>query len=196
MTAWAVADPLNHPVDVNDADTVLAFVKTTMGSVAGWKSFEDNDNFFDMGMDSLQGSMAVRRFRQAFQLPTLALSTIYTHPSANQLTNAIIGLSKHHEYSSEAEAKKVLEERNVYLTKFQSEIDEMATSSQASLAVHKQKDQVELPQHQEHTVILTGSTGTLGPYILANLLSESFMQVCGSPITTSISPNTITFPQP
>ena len=142
MTAWAVADALNHPVDVNDADTVFSFVKTSICSVAGWKSLKDNDNCFDMDMDSLQGLMAVRRFRQALELPTLALSTIYTHPSSNQLINAIIVLSKHHEDSSEAEAKKVLEERNVYLTKFQSEIDEMATSSQESLAVHKQNNQV------------------------------------------------------
>ena len=57
------------------------------------KSIDDSDNFFALGMDSLQALVLVRKLKQSLAMSSIALSTIYTNPSVDSLTDAIIQLS-------------------------------------------------------------------------------------------------------
>lgn len=132
----------------------MRLIKKFVLAVTGWESVNDHDNFFDRGMDSLQGLQLSRALRNNLSRYDLALSTIYQNPTASQLAAWLTG---ERTKIDEHELMKEL----------------LATYSQQIEAtpVRPTLDQSE-KSIGETNVILTGSTGTLGTYLLHALLNR------------------------
>jgi aryl carrier-like protein len=147
-------------IDLNDTTAVLQYIRRIVAATTEWKTFDDEDNFFHLGMDSLQGLVIVRRLRQNLNLPTMALSTVYTSPSVNSLALAIMDLMYHRVVSKEKKIETLVAERQTALERFKSLIKPVRSTSPSTI------------DSEGHVIVLTGSTGALGAYILAKLLLD------------------------
>lgn len=148
-----------------DEATVSTCIRQSILSSVGWPSLDESSNFFVLGMDSLQALILVRQLRQRLAMPIVALSTVYTNPSVSSLTTAILRLLDHHQTSRASQEQARTQWRNNMIQDYKTVIDRRMMP----------KPNVEpngsLEQGQEF-VILTGSTGALGSYILDALLQN------------------------
>lgn len=155
--------PYNPVKDLSDSQSVSAFIKVAITSVTNWTSLGETDDFFALGMDSLQVLLAVRKLRRGLNLPTLATTTIYTNPSVLALTKIVGQLAKQQHDSQALNDEVRLQTRHSILEKYKEVLDQIPVPSPTT---------VEDSQTQETHVILTGSTGSLGSYILHALLAN------------------------
>ena len=143
-----------------DKDLVSKTVRHFILENANWKSLDNSDNFFALGMDSLQALVLVRKLKQALRVPDIALSTIYTNPSVDSLSGAILHLSDKTKASKISREQKRVEERKAFVEEYKEKIDRIKYQSETRV------------EHDKEVVILTGSTGALGSYILDYLLRD------------------------
>ncbi|KAF7595540.1 hypothetical protein BBP40_005575 [Aspergillus hancockii] len=153
---------LPGPGRVNDAQLVSDFIRQIFSSITGWSKDQlgDEVNLFKLGLDSLQAITAARSFRRGLAFPGFTPNLIYLHPSVAELTQAVLRLQQDHESSEVASKETQLEERKKILEEFQSQIILPEGQSEPN------------PTQDKQTVVLTGSTGTLGTYILDALLKN------------------------
>ncbi|KAI5861204.1 putative NRPS-like enzyme [Durotheca rogersii] len=146
-------EPTDAPLDLANRDVVALRVVESVSAVTGWSSLDDGVGFFDRGMDSLQALQITRALRRSLHLPTLALSTVYQNPTVSQLTSALLG-----------EGKGPGDE------------DIMATFLDTYRGLIHQIPASKSPFPGQGwgliNVILTGSTGTIGRYLLRALLDR------------------------
>lgn len=146
---------------LEDAYATSHFIRETVSSITNWLEFDDADNFFTLGMDSLQALRVLRNLKQGLGLPTIALSTIYTNPSISALASATIRLSTQGQERQISEKAALSQERSLLFREYQDLIDRIPIESNVA------------KEAQDHDiVILTGSTGSLGSYLLQTLLSN------------------------
>jgi nucleoside-diphosphate-sugar epimerase len=154
--------PIDGPLT---SETVSAILEKLVKVHTGWETIGYSDNFYVDGMDSLQTLLLTRDMKQAFLLPDIAPSTVYTNPSIAQLSQAVLDISqqiKQSEEQAEQERKRAISET---LDKKFKVIDDIAA---ASPTVNGQNE----VSSDKQTVILTGSTGSLGSYLLFALLQS------------------------
>ncbi|KAJ0426802.1 acetyl-CoA synthetase-like protein [Aspergillus carlsbadensis] len=150
------------PCRVDDPQIIGEYIRQTIVSITGWgedKLTTDSANWFHLGFDSLQAISATRTLRRGLGLPELSPSTIYLHPSANELTEAVLRMHKQQEESAEATKIAQLNQRDQLLEELAAKIQPPVQRSHP-------------PTVENHTVILTGSTGNLGTYILDALVKS------------------------
>ena len=150
--------PDNFAHEDLDMNLVLEKVRHCVLSGMNWKIINDSDNFFTLGMDSLQALILARKLRQTLEMRSIALSTIYTNPSMTSLSEAIMQLSdrtKEIKISVEQERTGL---RRTVLKEYKEKI--------SRTKVHP-KTRV---KYDQEVVVLTGSTGALGSYFLDDLL--------------------------
>ncbi|KAJ5727271.1 NRPS-like enzyme [Penicillium malachiteum] len=166
---YADADKLaeldaNHqdgPGGVDDAAKVAEYIKTSILAITGWnpESFNNEHNWFNLGLDSLQAITATRVLKRGLNLQSLTPNVIYLNPTVVRLTQALQNLHQISEESTEAKNQALIQERDQLLQELIGQIK--ITEAQ---------------KHEEspvtHSVILTGSTGQLGTYLL-NALTKS-----------------------
>ena len=163
MMSTSLDDKAHYTLGKPDEAIISEYVRKSVLSTVGWPDIDVGADLFALGMDSLHALSLVRKLRQFLDMPKIALSTIYTNPSIQALTAAIISLLHHHE-ASEAFQKEVrTKERNSMIKYYEDIIDK----TMPPLAEVTSKLSLE---HGREIVILTGSTGTLGSYILNALL--------------------------
>jgi len=168
----SVTEPTNvdtprQTIDIRDTERVAAFIRESVAGITGWGSFDDGQNLFILGMDSLQALLLTKKLKQSLALPGLASTTLYINPSVSTLAKAIS------ELSLQAGASRTLHEESRQqrfsstLQEFEAVIDKInkpePNSSLINGVTGKDKNRV---------VILTGSTGALGSYILSLLLND------------------------
>lgn len=164
---YADADVMSYEINGDlpdrpamDIDTASRIIKEKVLSVTHWETLDDTDNLFTRGMDSFQALLTVRNLKQGLFMPNIALSTIYTNPSVSTLAGAILLLSKQDEVSQSSQKQAQYQERSGLIKEYQGLIDRLPMPSQAAKNI------------QDQTVILTGSSGALGSYILNALLNN------------------------
>lgn len=152
---------VHGPGRVDDAQQISDFIRHVLISATGWG--EDNlsnaTNFFHLGLDSLQAITAARLLKRGLDLPSFTPNLIYLHPSIPPLTTATLRLMHSDQESQDLVKEEQLKERNKLLEAMIGHIDH-----------HSAKTYMKSPQL--HTVLLTGSTGTLGTYVLDVLLKD------------------------
>ncbi|KAL7625378.1 hypothetical protein AAE478_004595 [Parahypoxylon ruwenzoriense] len=140
------------PLDLTDASTVSNFIRDRIRAVTGWLSLDDSTSFFDRGLDSLQALQLTRALRRDLHRSDLALPTVYQNPTVRQLTAAILAQND------------VPDDRDIM--------------SALLSTYHGLIHQIPVPKsltpngEQQVDVILTGSTGTLGTFMLRALLDR------------------------
>ncbi|GMG06595.1 unnamed protein product [Aspergillus oryzae] len=135
---------------VDDPQLLADYIRQSMISVTGWNQLSNTENFFELGLDSLQAITVTRIFRRGLNFPTFSPNLIYLHPSVKELTQTVLRLQQHHEASAEATKEAQLQQRDQLLLELSAQITPRAS--------------------EKHIVMLTGSTGSLGTYILDTLL--------------------------
>ena len=145
-----------------DEKAIPESVRQSVLSATGWTSLDESADFFGLGMDSLQALVVVRRLRQELYMPEFALSHVYTNPSIPALTATVLQLLKHRHISRHTQDQARTKERKDMIEHYKRAIDhQILPNAKAKL-------------RSENTIVtLTGSTGTLGSYILEALLRHT-----------------------
>lgn len=159
MSADAEGHGLNT-VDCLDNLAVSQFINKSIISITKWQNLDGNENFFTLGMDSLQALILVRELRRTLTIPNLALTTVYTNPSVTALTNAILRLSRHQQDTKTSQEQERYQMLRSFFVEYQERIDSIPISLTA------------VRETTKSAVILTGSTGALGSHILHTLLAN------------------------
>ena len=150
--------PDNVAHDNLDQSLVLKKVRHCVIDSMNWKNIKDTDNFFTLGMDSLQALVLVRKLRQNLAMHNIALSTMYTNPSMASLSEAIVQLSdRTREIKTSVEQERT-DVRKAIFEEYKEKIDRIKVQPKMRV------------EHSQKVVVLTGSTGALGSYFLDDLL--------------------------
>lgn len=155
-------------IDYKDSEAVASFLSETVSSFMESKGFTEDENFFLNGMDSLQALQMTRRFKAVLPIPDLEISTVYANPTIKLLTKAIVELADQG-HASEV-SKQLLRNEMVDRTiqEYTSLVEDIAQSATLQ-ALAKRDSGVEL---NGRVVLLTGSTGAIGCYLVQALLSD------------------------
>lgn len=149
-----------------DQATVSDCVRKSVLSTVEWPNFDEAANFFALGMDSLQALVLIRKLRQSLGI-AIAPSTLYTNPSVLALTTAILPLLDQKQTSKASQEQVQVKEHNDLV---QDLVQEYKTLIGKQL-LPKSNVGIDVPSKQEQEIVIpTGSTGTLGSYILDALL--------------------------
>ncbi|KAJ4394897.1 hypothetical protein N0V93_004117 [Gnomoniopsis smithogilvyi] len=162
---FGVSATVNNLTNVNGIER---FVRECVDNVTGWvgattsKPRLDEKNrsgtFFDRGMDSLMALQLLRALRRGLNRPDLGLSTIYSNPTLSQLAKAVSLQS----YSSDDDVSLM----ESLLRTYNGLIRQIPKPASEQPAEHLMHD-------GPTTAILTGSTGTIGTFLLYALLNRS-----------------------
>ena len=156
---YTASDPDEESLDLDthDIHSVSNSIRNMIEHSTKRESLSDDDDFFAHGMDSLQVLQVIRRLRTSLSKNGIDVhittSTVYMHPTVAKLSKAILQLvdpSLSNDSTGEGD-----------------DISEMQKSLKRWSS--------DLPGQNKHsslTVVLTGSTGSLGSYLFDALLAE------------------------
>lgn len=147
-----------------DDISVSRITRETISSVMNSPNIKDSNSLFALGMDSLQALIIARKLKQGLGV-SIALSTLYNNPSISALAGAIVRLWRQQQDSQESEAQERSRVRDGIFEKYRDMINQMPITSKDPKKVH------------EEVVILTGSTGALGSYLLHTLLAKRIIHI-------------------
>lgn len=155
-------------IDLRDSKALSKYIGELLVQIVDLKDFNDKDNFFIAGMDSLQAVQLTRSLKAALALPDLEISTVYANPSISTITQAILKLSEEHGMST-AQAK-VLRSQTIddIFVRYKAQVDEIAGSQETRIPRRE-----DVSKTQGRFILLTGSTGAIGSYILQLLLEDN-----------------------
>ncbi|TGO38906.1 hypothetical protein BHYA_0064g00020 [Botrytis hyacinthi] len=155
-------------IDLEDSSSVSRFIHDAVSQLVGLVAFQDEDDLFVRGLlDSLQALRLTRTLKHTFAVPELEITTLYTNPSVTSLTAAILRLFSLHESSKASSIGSRQQVINDSLAEYKTTLDSVNANGAQSNGVGGVNDE------NKKSVVLTGSTGALGSYILENLLRSS-----------------------
>ncbi|CAH0056838.1 unnamed protein product [Clonostachys solani] len=144
---------LSHGSEQYSINPLATPVRSIVQSITGWGTLGEDDVFFDKGMDSLQALRITRALRRHLSRPAISMSAVYKNPTVRQLSEALF------------EGNSGQKQTRDILSSIQSTYIELVKSihlSTGSTASSRPWD-----------IVLTGSTGYLGTYMLHSILSRS-----------------------
>lgn len=154
---------VQHTVDIKDINSIKSLLTQLIMPLSRSSTLQASDDFFIQGgIDSLQTLQLTRSLKSLLGIPDFGITTIYTNPSISSLANAIF------ELSTQSDAIKVVKEGTRrqalegVLEEYKHLVDAVPISSTSSSG----------SSTKERIVVLTGSTGALGSYILQALLDS------------------------
>jgi aryl carrier-like protein len=158
----AIWTPVNNRMEVDiTEDSLQKLVKHQVLDITSLSDINQNENFFNRGMDSLQVLRLVRVLRMKTSLREIQPSTIYLHPTVELLARALHEMAHHTSGPKNGKNKDLLNTRLEILEKHIGKIDEIQVAESRSLT-----------KADKEVVLLTGSTGTIGSHILRALLQD------------------------
>ena len=80
-------DSSEQPIDMAD-DSVNGILRSVWSDLLGYETFNDDDDFFDLGGDSLQAARMIDRLSRTFSA-RIPLNTIFDYPQLTALSNRI-----------------------------------------------------------------------------------------------------------
>ncbi|MCJ1354060.1 MAG: hypothetical protein MMC33_004047 [Icmadophila ericetorum] len=167
--AWAPASTISKTVDLATVESATSVVLASLKAVTKIGEIDQEEDFFVQGMDSLQVLRLVRYLRIKTGLDSVQPSTIYLHSSVASLAQSLHEIA-HNTQASEIENE---EKRRAKITemfqKYSAKVDGIVASSSQhtnGLPVNPSFNV------EKHTVVLTGSTGAIGSYILKALMEQ------------------------
>lgn len=152
-----------HSQDIMALEAVENITKRAVLQATKWTKVEANDNFFERGMDSLQVLKLVRNLRVETSIRTIQPSTIYLRPTVTALAldlKKLITEDPNPESNQKGEQLSIMSST---LKEYMDKIDNVHFDTGTPATAYELNKQV---------VLLTGSTGSIGSYILNDLLQE------------------------
>lgn len=137
---------------------VRGLVKTNLERlVTATPEFDDDTDFFALGLDSLQSiQMRVEIVKAVKTEAKLTQNVVFEHPSINKLTDYLLGSSAGKQ-SIEEEMQALVDKYTSYLHDLSQEIPSAPAKTTS----------------EGRTVAVTGVTGSLGAHIVASLAQDS-----------------------
>lgn len=154
-------------IDVSDIHSIENDLKTLLSHILGTDVVRESVDLFAAGLDSLSVTKVLASFRTTLRSHSgtndqrIPASMIYANPTIKALAGAFEKLVRHG--SDSLDTDKDLHLMSDLVEKYTANLPEKSTPKSAS------KDGLA-------TVILTGSTGSLGSYLLEYLLSDVQVQ--------------------
>ncbi|KAH8803696.1 hypothetical protein F5884DRAFT_904184 [Xylogone sp. PMI_703] len=157
---------VNGPVvEIRDFKALSSLISDTLVEITGSNGFTNDENFFLSGMDSLQALQFTRSLKTSLAVPDFEISTVYANPSITSLANAVIGLSTRDDTSKELVRDNRIQTMEATLTKYKAILDNTFGSENI-----KSRTDPFPADINDQVILLTGSTGAIGSYILQVLL--------------------------
>lgn len=159
---------LPEDFDITNRDIVSRVVQMFVRQVTGWDEMADEDEFFSLGMDSLIVHRLSRGFKQHPEFSSIEPKTIYMNPSIGSLVDLFVGSGSKSQQQATNGTTRVRTEQ----------ITEILEAQKAALLSLCKDVKIEHPPHdtsqqESQAVLLTGSTGTVGSFLLDGLLRDS-----------------------
>jgi thioester reductase-like protein len=151
------SDPNQDPDDAALASKIHAVFTRALPSFK--EDTKDDTDIFSLGVDSLDVLALTNALNKSIRGANLTAPTIYSNPTVKQLAEA---LSRNAENSSTRPAPAQTREEK---------IDSMVRKYTKDIIRKKSTTSVS-ERPSKHTVVLTGSTGSLGSHILEQLLNN------------------------
>ncbi|KAM3085599.1 hypothetical protein ACMFMG_002669 [Clarireedia jacksonii] len=154
-------------LDISSLESLISSLRDTIAQIANVKDIETDVDIFATGsFDSLLVFTLLRQLRSVFmkngvQSEKLQASTIYNNPKIEDLASVLYRLA-HPEEGEGDQSKTQLEEMQQMFEKYTKDLPSKASIKRSA----KEKP-------SKISVILTGSTGSIGSYVLDDLLSMS-----------------------
>ena len=154
-------------LDPRDQDVVRMAIRNALNEVEGLRDVKFDQDLFATGMDSLQVMNLVRQLRSSFRdhdggvlTKLISPRTIYTNPTVLKLAASIQYLAEHGDTAAEGLEIERIGKMEGMLEKY-------------SQGLPQPRNNTTTRQQQGLTIVLTGSTGSLGSYLLDCLLTNS-----------------------
>nr|AIT18914.1 chitinase [Hirsutella thompsonii] len=151
-------------VDINDNEQVRRAIRDVFECVTKRRVPTDETDFFTLGTDSLQVIRMSRKLRGVLGLQAIEPPLLYGNPSVVALSAE---LQRNHKESPEDElerqSSKKKDELQRTLQEYRGKVANLASLVSPRNPCHGLEDQ------PRHTVLLTGTTGYVGSYILEEL---------------------------
>ncbi|KAF3069989.1 Iterative polyketide synthase CazM [Trichoderma lentiforme] len=159
----------NVTLDIASREGLASSIHELLRDKLGIEQLERDADFFGIGIDSLQVMTiskllrgGLKRSGVEFDESIIATRVIYSNPSVNRLAEFLfrsISPSDEQEISESYHAQQIKDMQDM-VAKYTQDLPERNVSQTN-------------PNDTDQTVILTGSTGSLGSYILDQLISSS-----------------------
>lgn len=158
-------------VDLTDSNSIALFIHNIIAKLTGTDNFQDGDDLFARGMmESLQALRLTRVLKQTFAIPDFDISTVYSNPSVISLTDATVHLFSSHKMNESSSEESRQHTISQVIDEYKLRIDDFKNSTCSTSRKVRRSEQ--------RVVALTGSTGSIGCYVLQTLLhSESVSHV-------------------
>ncbi|TAQ86889.1 hypothetical protein B7494_g4804 [Chlorociboria aeruginascens] len=168
-------------VDFGDLPSIKKWLKELIAETADIHNLDGDDAFFEAGMNSLHVIRLVRELKFQAKIAggkqltpdILAPSLVYAHPSLNELSGYLYkqaGLSNEDPDSAYQSADPNELDGNPKVNYMQSLLDKFVQTLPINLPI--QSHPRPSPVTEGITVLLTGSTGSLGSYLLNELNND------------------------
>ena len=171
---YANADDASLPtfkLDAHDPDALTKGLQDLLAKTIGLESIAPEQDIFAIGADSLQVMNLVRQLRSSFTaqegegvIPPHLITPkiVYSNPTATKLANALQQLTGHGAEASEKLEEERIKKMEEMLAKYSKNLPKAFTNG-----VDSTED-----DNKKLIVVLTGSTGSLGSYLLDALLAS------------------------
>ena len=174
---YADADDASLPtvrLDAHDRDALTKGLQELLLGTLGLEAIAPEQDIFAVGADSLQVMNLVRQLRSSFTAQhgegheigvisphLISPKIVYSNPTAAKLANALHQLTGHSAEASEKLEEQRIKKMEEMLAKYS---EDLPRTSANGAHVSEEDDKL--------TVVLTGSTGSLGSYLLDELLGS------------------------
>ncbi|PHH81827.1 hypothetical protein CDD82_7761 [Ophiocordyceps australis] len=153
----------SRSIDINNIDEIAQAIRSAFAIVTK-RDIPDDADFFSIGMDSVQVIRLVRQLRRVTGLADITPALVYKNPSISTLSLEIAksasSNAKENSSVTGVERLQVLEQT---IQEYKGKIAELMQATKNS---HAQSSQ------QQSTILVTGTTGYIGSYILNSLLAH------------------------
>lgn len=164
-------------IDFTRQSSIKEWLQNFIANDAGIHDIGGNDTFFEAGMDSLRVIRMIRELKRQVkladdtQLKTQALSpaVVYAHPSLNELSDHLSKTAKAAPQDLDSGYQTADSDENGGNSKLR-DMESLLDKYVQSLPIDNGRQR--LPVTEGTTVLLTGSTGSLGSYLLHELSND------------------------
>ena len=168
-------------IDFRRQSSIKEWLQKFIEKVAGIHDLGGDDAFFDAGIDSLRVIQIVREVKRQVKLAddtkirpqSLSPSVVYSHPSLNGLSDQLLKMAKTGPQDLDSGYQTADSDETCGSSKLR-EMESLLDKYVQSLPVDNQRQRT--PVTQGRTVLLTGSTGSLGSYLLNKLSNDTNVQ--------------------
>lgn len=161
-----LTNALPETFDYTDQTAIANVIQQTVTEVTDWPSINNSDEFFNLGMNSLEVIQLSRTLKIKFRLSALEPRVVYANPSVKLLSRFIMDRSNWtQDYSDCGNASREEQLRDT-IQHYEERIERLDTKINNSTSVRQNAG----TSRHGQVVVLTGSTGSLGSFILEELI--------------------------